>query len=104
MNFGVGSVRKGGGEVSTVFQGITKDARRTGQEVTKALNVRTDVLVKNLVAVERQLRRIQEVAKSGRLADIIKAADAAARAEVQAAQRAAREKEKLAGDAVKRGN
>ena len=102
MNFGTASARKGGGEVSSVFEGIKKDARRTGQEVTKALNVRTDGLVRNLGQVEKALKRVQDIAKNSKLAEMLQAADRLARAEIQAAQRAAREKEKLAGEAVKR--
>ncbi|HEX8557391.1 MAG TPA: hypothetical protein VF668_04785, partial [Pyrinomonadaceae bacterium] len=102
MNFSTASARTGGGEVSKVFTGMRTEARRTGQEITKALNVRTEGLVRNLGQVEKALRRVQDVAKSGRLAEIIKSADAVARAEVQAAQRAAQEKARLAGEAVKR--
>lgn len=102
MNFSTGAARKGGGEVSNVFQGITKDARRTGQEVTRALNVRTDGLVRNLGQVEKALKRIQDIAKNGKLGEMLQAADRLARAEIAAAQRASREKEKLAGEAVKR--
>lgn len=102
MNFSTASARTGGGEVSKVFTGMRTEARRTGQEITKALNVRTEGLVRNLGQVEKALRRVTDIAKTGRLAEIIKSADAVARAEVAAAQRAAKEKEKLAGEAVKR--
>src|SRR5947209_7995436 len=102
MVFNAASVKSGGSEVSAFFKTVQSDARDTGKSVTKSLNIPTDALLKNLREVDAAIKRINDTSKSGNFAAILKAVEAASRAEVEAAQKASREKEKLAGDDIKR--
>jgi len=102
MVFNTSDVKRGSGEVSGQFKHITTEARRTGREVTKALNVPTTELVRNLRSVETALKRINEISRKGNLAEITKAAAAASRAELREAQRTAREKEKFQQEELRR--
>lgn len=102
VTFQTADVRRGGGEVSTVFAGIRADAKRTGDDVTKSLNVSTAGLVRGLRDVEGVLKRIQTLANNGKLQEALKAGETANKASLAAAREAQKQHEKLGQEQIKR--
>jgi TP901 family phage tail tape measure protein len=100
--FNTADTKRGGGEVTGVFDGIIKNARQAGTEVTRALDVDTARTVRNLGQVENALKRLSQTAKSGRLEEVLRLAEKISRTEITEAQKAIKEKERLQADADKR--